>query len=310
MDARTGSLFGEKMNRFNNEVYEALINDLIYDSFYIEDRPFRGKIATIRQYSEIILRKIFDIPETEQVTLGKKSIQSQIDSRNNALLKNSVEIIRSFGNDNTHTKNVKSPTAEDFDKVIEALMNLYSYLFIDYFEKYRFGSNEIIMNTFSLLPPVIRNITLQNLYMNDKNNPAIIYKLSLAILKAQDKNTALKWINDEKEQLEKVIHISENELHVIKQIPALYDVIPKNMYEFCINKINDVDEILNNNGILYKTFEEAKSYYEQYGHINGNSPEIMEFNSIMNFCYIGRHKFGYPKDIKSYQIWNFRKINT
>ena len=59
-----------------------------------------------------------------------------------------------------------------------------------------------------------------------------------------------------------------------------------------------------------KTFEEAKSYYEQYGHINGNSPEIMEFNSIMDFCYIGRHKFGYPKDIKSYQIWNFRNMNT
>ncbi|MBP5437694.1 MAG: hypothetical protein J6Y30_06920 [Treponema sp.] len=239
------------MNLFNNEVYEALINDLIYDSFYIENRPLRGKIATIRQYSEIILRKIFDIPETEQVTLGKKSIQSQIDSKNNALLKNSVEIIRNFGNDNTHTKNVECPTAEDFNKVIEALMNLYSYLFVEYFEKYRFGSNEIIMNTFSLLPPVIRNITLQNLYINDKNNPAIIYKLSLAILKAQDKNAALKWINGEKEQLEKVTPLSENELKFIQQIPALYDAIPKNMYEFCIININDVDEILKNNGILY-----------------------------------------------------------
>ena len=239
------------MNRFNNEVYEALINDLIYDSFYIEDRPFRGKIATIRQYSEIILRKIFDIPETEQVTLGKKSIQSQIDSKNNLLLKNSVEIIRNFGNDNTHTKNVKSPTAEDFYKVTEALMNLYSYLFIEYFEKYRFGSNVIIMNTFSLLPPIIRNITLQNLYINDKNNPAIIYELSLAILKAKDKNAAIKWLNDEKEHLEKVSHLSDNELEFIQQIPALYDAIPKNMYEFCINKINEVDEILNTNGILY-----------------------------------------------------------
>ena len=66
------------MNRFNNEVYEALINDLIYDSFHIEDRPFRGKIATIRQYSEIILRKIFDIPETEQVTLGKKAYNHKL----------------------------------------------------------------------------------------------------------------------------------------------------------------------------------------------------------------------------------------
>lgn len=298
------------MNLFNNEVYEALINDLVYDSFYIEDRPLRGKIATIRQYSEIILRKIFDIPETEQVTLGKPSIQAKINAKNNLLLKDSVEIIRSFGNDNTHTKNVTSPTTEDFYKVTEALMNLYSYLFIEYFEKYRFGSNEIIMNTFSLLPPVIRNITLNNLYVNDKKNPAIIYKLALAILKAQDKSAALKWINSEKKQLENVSHLSRNELDFIKQIPALDNAIPKNMYEFCIEKINDVNEILNTNGIMYKTFEEAKNYYEQYGHINGNSTEIIEFNSIMEFCYIGRHNCGFPKDIKSYQVWNFKNINV
>ena len=241
------------MNLFNNEVYEALINDLVYDSFYIEDRPLRGKIATIRQYSEIILRKIFDIPESEQITLGKQSIQNKINAKNNLLLKESVEIIRRFGNDNTHTKKVNAPTSEDFYKVTEALMNLYSYLFIEYFEKYRFGTNEIVMNAFSLLPPIIRNITLNNLYINDKNNPAIIYKLALAILKAQDKKTALKWINDEKEQLEKVSHLSKNELDFIKQIPALDAEIPKNMYEFCINKINDVNEILNTNGIMYKT---------------------------------------------------------
>lgn len=298
------------MRKFNNEVYEPLIDDLIYESFYIENRTIRGKIATVRQYSEIIIRKIFDIPETEKVMLGMPLISNKIQTTKNSLLINSVNTIRKYGNDNTHTQKTLKPTEEDLHNVLNALMNLYSYLFIQYFEKYRFGSNVFVMDSFSLLPPIIRYITLQYLYINDKDNPAIIYRYILAILKAQNKDSAIKFIEDEKEHLQKVVHWSKEEIKLINSIPALKQSLPQNMYEYCLEKLENVSQILDENGKLYITFEEALPYYEELGHIFGNTDEVNEFNSIMEFCYIGRHKKKNYKDIKSYKVLNCSNIKS
>ena len=42
---------------FNSLEYERMIGDLIHDIFYIESSK-RGKISGIRQFSEILVRKI------------------------------------------------------------------------------------------------------------------------------------------------------------------------------------------------------------------------------------------------------------
>ena len=39
--------------------------------------------------------------------------------------------------------------------------------------------------------------------------------------------------------------------------------------------------------LLYTTFETAKKYYLEKGIIEGDSPEIIEFNSLMKFRYTG-----------------------
>ena len=48
------------MNEFNNEAYRALVTDLINDAFYLEGTSHRGVIAKIRQYAEVIVRKILN----------------------------------------------------------------------------------------------------------------------------------------------------------------------------------------------------------------------------------------------------------
>ena len=55
---------------FNSLEYERMIGDLIHDTFYIE-RSKRGKISGIRQFSEVLVRKILNIGNNEQLTLGK-----------------------------------------------------------------------------------------------------------------------------------------------------------------------------------------------------------------------------------------------
>ena len=49
------------MNEFNNEAYHALVSDLINDAFYLEGTSHRGVIAKIRQYAEVIVRKILNL---------------------------------------------------------------------------------------------------------------------------------------------------------------------------------------------------------------------------------------------------------
>ena len=45
-------------------------------AFYLEQRSRRGTIATIRQYSEIIVRRVLDLPCNEFVTIGNKNMDN------------------------------------------------------------------------------------------------------------------------------------------------------------------------------------------------------------------------------------------
>lgn len=53
------------------------MNDLIGDIFYT-DTSFRGKISTVRQYAEVIVRKILDMVPNEYMTLGWNEIDQKI----------------------------------------------------------------------------------------------------------------------------------------------------------------------------------------------------------------------------------------
>jgi len=144
------------MLEFNNEVYKELVQDLINDAFYLDARSRRGTISTIRQYAEVIIRKILDLAHETQVTVGNRNIISQLEvkSGNNPILMNSLKIIKDNGNNCTHTQKIASISEEDVNRCIESLFNLYAYLFIAYFRKFKFGTNNRVMESFSILPPI------------------------------------------------------------------------------------------------------------------------------------------------------------
>lgn len=200
------------MKKFNNEVYQSLASDLIGDIFYLDGRSNRGKIASIRQYTEIIVRRILNYPQKDKLTIGNKKIQSRIKSYSaNSLLQDSIKVILSDGNARTHTQVVESPTDKDVEKVLDALFNLYAFLLVDYFEKYKFGSNKEVMTSFSILPPIIRWITLDYLFKQDNTNTDIIDKLALVTVKAYDKETALNWVEDNKDLLNSLLSIKNSD---------------------------------------------------------------------------------------------------
>lgn len=86
----------------------------------------------------------------------------------------------------------------------------------------------------------------------------------------------------------------------------LWDTAP-NMYQLCNDKILQVGNVIKENGVLYSDFESALPFYLAKGVLSGTEPEIVEFNDIMNFLYLGRKKdlMDMTKDSNSYIVMNF-----
>lgn len=140
------------MEGFNNQAYSSLVEDLLNDAFYLDARSRRGTISTIRQYSEVIVRKILNLSNDDFVTLGNTRILSDIktQSNNNPLLLSALRKITEVGNKCTHTQSVEPITEQDVKNVVNSLFDLYAYLFISYFEKYKFGNNLNVVSSFSI----------------------------------------------------------------------------------------------------------------------------------------------------------------
>lgn len=301
------------MSNFNNNEYQSLVADIIGDTFY-RDISLSGKISFIRKYAEVIIRKILDINPSQAVTLGASNIQNRLERLpNHEFIEIAVETIRGKGNQSIHTQHLEGFTPEDFDKVMDALFDMLSFLLINYFEKYDFGSRNDVLYSFSLLPPIIRYKVLMFLYKKNPNNISVIDKLVLATVKAFSIDEAIEWVEKEKHALVQMGTVTETAYNEIveKGGVELAEIIrsssPANMYLLCRMKILQVGDVINSRGVLYSDFESALPHYKSKGILIGDDLETKEFNDIMNFLYLGRKEK--MKEISSesnpYIVMNF-----
>ncbi|PQJ85218.1 hypothetical protein BTO22_13055 [Aliivibrio sifiae] len=270
------------MEPFTNEKFNILMSDLIQDAFYVKGRPNRGRIATIRQISEVIIRKILNYSQEEFVTLGNHKVSEELKLSGNEhpLLNEAIKYIKKHGNDCSHTQLILDVSDEALAKAEEHLFNLYSYIFFNFFKKNTFGSNDEIMRLFSALPPKVRYTTLRTLYESyDSHNVNVIDKLVLSMLKAFGEKKAMDWIFD-----------NEVKLLVLDTSGITRGSIGnhQNMYDLCLERVAEVSNVIKRNGPLYKSFEQATEFYKSLDRLSSNSPENIEFNSLMDFAYLGR----------------------
>lgn len=288
------------MKNFNNEAYKYLASDLIGDIFYAET-SYRGKISEVRQYAEVIVRKILDIDPDEKVTLGEKEIKNRICALpNHAFLMKAISTIKGDGDKATHTRHLARMTKEEFETIMDSLFDMLAFLLINYFEAYEFGSRNDVLYSFSMLPPIIRYKVLSFLYEKDSDNIVVIDKLVLAILKAFDADGANAWIEERKCELQRkstmvkalkdsIIQEFEDEAEEGEGVIAILEMMnPQNMYILCKRKVETVGNAIEQRGPLYLDFESALPVYKENGVLEGGEPEIQEFNDIMEFLYLGR----------------------
>lgn len=287
---------GRMMKNFNNEAYKYLASDLIGDIFYAET-SYRGKISEVRQYAEVIVRKILDINPDEKVTLGEKEIKNRICALpNHAFLMKAVNTIKGAGDKATHTRYLARMTEEEFETIMDSLFDMLAFLLINYFEVYEFGSRNDVLSSFSMLPPIIRYKVLSFLYEKNPDNVVAIDKLVLAILKAFDADEANAWIEEREWELRQKSTMTKEFKDGIMQkfedeeeLSLLLEMIgPQNMYELCKRKVEKVGNAIEQIGSLYLDFESALPVYKENGVLKGTEPEIQEFNDIMEFLYLGR----------------------
>ncbi|GEM_PF-699822 len=268
------------MAGFSNAIYEKQICSLLGKAFY-EQNPQEEKIRGIKDFSLLIVRKLFDIPKNNTVFTFNHA-KKRISEKKIDFLPNIIDTL------------ISSEHME-LEEALGILNKLYASLFIDYFQRYRFGSNDLVLASFSLLPPVIRYTVLEYLYKKEPSNKSVIDKLALAILKTFGKEQSFAWLESEKPHLESVAVYDENyPFELANRFGATVAIKilasePKNMYVFCKDKIETLaGRLEKNDGNLYTTFEEALPFYIKEGRITGDTEEIEDFNSLMEFCYIGR----------------------
>lgn len=283
---------------YNNNAYKNLITEFFGDIFYLPGQSYGTRVQKLRQYTEIILRRLLKYPCNKNIEIGNERTVTNLDNAGftEPLFRDSLEKIRATGNERNHTKYLQVATEEEYQEILDSVFNLYGYLFYRFFKKWTFGTNKGIVSSFSCLPPIIRHIALSALYDDDPCNRDIVEKLVLAKLKAYDKATADAWIEEHKETLLNMSVAPDS--NYIKQISAaigeeaalaLVASLPNSMYDVCKKQIQDIDTALDSKP-LYSDFESAMSYYERYGIVSGTSQDIAEFNDLMEFVYIGRRK--------------------
>lgn len=285
------------MSNFDNECYKSLISDIIGDAFY-NGKSYRGKISEIRKYAEVLVRKILNIGPNKKVTIGDYNIKEQLSQLpNSQFLMESINVLQRYGNQTTHTQYVGEVTIEDFEKCTDAVFNIIAFIFINYFEKHKFGSNNLIMRLFSLLPPIIRVLVLDYLFSKEQTNVDVIDRLVLAHLKTYGYDEAEKWIYDHADLLSSIKPFNEDTVRsLIEQLGEINANIilgsaQQDMFYACIKKITDLKNQISKSGPLYTNFENALPYY-----IQEKQSEVYDFDEakelidLMDFVYTGRMK--------------------
>lgn len=269
-----------EMPELNDEEYKNLILETLNDAIYVKGLSNRGKAAAFRKYGEILLRKVLNVEEWSHLKLGGQKEQISKLDVNGKLLWGAIENIRKKGNIGSHTGDAEKITENDIIELHDSIQDIHAVIFVKFFTKgedYQFGRTQEIVSAFSILPPNLRLKVLKILYEAEKNNVVIIDKLALAILKTGGLEASLDWLEEHKDDLSSMSPFPETTVNM-----------SSNMYEISTQRVLNVGETLKRRGILYSTYEEAKALYERSGFVMGSTNVVKEFNSLMQFIYLGR----------------------
>lgn len=277
---------------FQGEKYKSVMEEIIQDIFYT-NTTYRTRVTLIRQLAEILVKKIInyiDKPNKRFVLGNFKTDFEKIDLENKTgdFLQSAINQLREDGNKRSHTTDLTKTESSEYDSCIDALYRLIAYFFIQYFKKHPFGEDKE-MRFFSILPPKIRRITLEELLKAEPKNVFIWHKLCLSLLKENGKESALSWLESNK--------------NILKDLSTTHDKYNFDQFLMCQNthmyihlKLS-IEFVYNQRSSLqvpiYSTFEESLEFYQtvisdkEQKKLLDNVPEL---KNLIDFLFQGRKK--------------------
>lgn len=144
---------------------------------------------------------------------------------------------------------VKECNHQNVEDIKDCIYTVVACKFVEYFSLNKFGSSNIDMSVFSLLPPIIRYKTLEILFDKDDDNVYIVDKLCLSMLKTFDYDRAISWIDNH-----------EKKLRAMK-ISMYYE--KASAYEMCYQKIEMMKNELKARTPYVNIAESRAAFYEQ-----------------------------------------------
>lgn len=285
------------MNFQDNE-YKELIEDVLYN-ISNESTSYRTKLALLRHYLEIIVRKLVDYSSSDAMTLNNNETKTRLNNLQEThsitgnYLRKSIRKASEFLNKYSHTQHLLKATENDFIKAQELVTKVISGIFLIHFKKNKFGSNLYDLSAFSILPPMVRFEVLNNLYESEKSN-LLIHKYVLSILKYKNKEEAIKFVNKNCEIFKKMQTIPEDGMLPDFLIKGLFlNGKPHfNMYDHLIFAIHDVYKQRSKNEVyVYSSFEQALVTYKRVFSDKDkleSFKEAKELKKLIEFIFIGR----------------------
>ncbi|EPV9114568.1 hypothetical protein ACWAUV_003024 [Klebsiella pneumoniae] len=297
----------------DHEDYSDILEDIIDCCFYSNVKP-RIKISHFRQLAEILIRKLLSIDKNKKIMLGNSDLKEKLAPHfaYDPKFESAYNKIKSLGNDYTHTERLNAVSTDEYNQCLEAILYVYSYLFIDFFHKEKFNDRKIIVAFFSILPLEIRVNTLTKLLENSPNDVFILNKLALARLKKFGLKNTVLWLYTNKETFD----LSDKQLvtlHMEKSIEknSAYstefilehiknNLELKSLFEYLLETLITTQSNIDREGHRYKTFESAKEFYSmKKKELSDDSKEFSDFIELMDLCYTGRQKEENKNALKS-----------
>ena len=267
------------MATYNDDLYQDAIVAYIGDIYY-SNASYDAKIGRMRSLAENIVRRLTKHNPNSMLELGDQRTRQTLDrlGMTESFFRDSLEIVRKGGNASNHSKvtrigEISMPTEEDFDEVSNAMLNLYGYLYYDFFKKHEFGSNGKILTAFSLLPPSFRFRVLREMLFSDLCNIHVVNKIRLAFAKSFDLDVALDRVRQDRERLSQIPMPYSSEdmklqilLYGMENIAAIMQKMQESVYDYLIREIPDAYHKLKAHDSViphYTNFEQAKRYYSK-----------------------------------------------
>lgn len=273
--------------------HKSIMEEVIHDIFYA-NASYRAKLAIMRTLTELLVRKIINFPDKEQLMLGNAKVGNlikEVEKKNQTqqFLQSRVSILREIGNDKIHTKNINITEEEEYVEALQSLLDLMAYPFIQYFCHNKF-SDFYDVKLFSVLPPELRVKVLSELVRIYPNNIFVWHKLALAILKSEGKEQALKWIEKHELKLKsmKTIHPDfDFSIYNRKNYTNMYDFLKNDAIDFVFNL--RLQNLVPN----YQNFEQALNVYKNLPKDPVGAialSKAVEMKELLDFIYQGHDR--------------------